>query len=214
MFITASKLAMVEALREVFDSEWPPALGIKPKAIDIEYAERSEQWPFVLVQFNPGNISWTGINPDEFTPVTGIPNVDWSRYRQGMFDGNFQFTILALSSGERDRLLDAMMELFMFGRLNPFAEEVFTTLEDHDLIGITLNEATMESVAASVGVGTPWETEELIYEASFSLSCFGTFYADAYNQQLVALDDVLTYPLLNDEVFVDDGRGAWVEPEV
>lgn len=66
MFITATKTALVEALRETFDDEiYQVPDAVKPRRIDIEYPLEEEDWPFLLVELHIQEARWTGINADE-----------------------------------------------------------------------------------------------------------------------------------------------------
>lgn len=207
MFKLAAKVAIVEALRELYDSNY--SLDVKPKTVDIEYAEREEQWPFVYVEFNPTEIRWMGIDPDRYIP-SGVASEPWTRIRKGHFSGTFTFTVLTLTSEERDRMWDQLVQLFLMGRLHEQTNDFFEKIESHDLIAMTIMEGTVDPVGTSVNPGTPWGTEQLTYEASLSVNAIGQFYASDFSQNLIAISQVESYPAIEGEIqYGEDSRGVW-----
>lgn len=200
---------MVEALKATFDAEY--AFDIKPKDVGIEYGLREEQWPFILVEFNPREIGWPSLMPDEYKAQDGV--YPWRQERKGKFSGSWSFMILALSSEERDRLLDAMIQLILMGKLNDTTKDFFDTIENHDLIHQTLDETSVD-IATSVGEGVPWDTDRLslTYEATVTVSVIGQFEADNYVKQREAVGGIDVTPEVGEQVtLTEDGLGAWTD---
>lgn len=160
------------------------------------------------MQFSPTRVTWTGLFPDEYEP-TDNPDFDWRRYREGHFEGTVMLTILALTSEERDRLWDGLANLFLAGRLHPASADFYATLENHDLVAMTIIEGDVNPVGTSTNPGTPWGTEELTYEASISVPVIGQFRVDSHTQQLVSVESIQTYVYRED----DPGFGTWAEPQ-
>jgi hypothetical protein len=207
---------MVEALRTAFDDQFP---DLKPKSIDIEYPEDEEQWPSILVQFHPsGQVSWTGINPDEFEILDEPtdPNDPWEviKFRRGYFEGSYDLTILSQTSQERDRLWDLMVELVLFGRERVPTSRFWSTIDNHDLIAMTLQEPMINPMGDSIGLGTPWSPEDVAYEATLRINCVGEFVSNPYNQTLVRITKVQFFPYTDEDPVPGegDGLGPWVSP--
>ena len=109
MFITATKIAVVEAIRSGFNAIGPASnnntIDLVPRSVTIEYPVEEIEWPAIYVQFRPTTTQYTGLAPDIETQ-----NQDgtWNSYRHGYFEGAFDLQILAMSSEERDRIWDTL----------------------------------------------------------------------------------------------------------
>lgn len=220
MFITAAKVAIVEALRSVwfedqeansYRSDLKDFDRPYPRRISIEYSEEAEDWPFVLVQVRPTVITWTGITPDEIVNAGTEDSPTWKRIRQGRFEASCMLQIMALTSAERDRIWDNLILLIMMGRTRSLTRSFYSVIETNDLVGITINEASVRPIGDTISVGTPWDPEMLSYEATIEFDMTGVFYADEFNEDLVALTEARLYPYLPlDELpHEEDGDGSW-----
>lgn len=217
MFLVACKTAIVESLRSVWfegqnagqethdynDSLTTNAAPL-PRRIALEYSEEAEDWPLILVQFRPSVIQWTGIMPDEVVDASldsGFPDIDRSTtddpalnanpsyklIRQGRFEGSCMLQVMATTSMERDRIWDNLVKLLLMGRMKNPTANFYTTLEAHDLVGMTIMEGSIRPIGDTVVPGTPWDPELLSYEAAVEFDIIGTFYADEYSSDLVPL---------------------------
>ena len=260
MFLVAVKTALVESLRSVWyqggsDGQeahtYNPQLTLNdkplPRRITVEYPEEAHDWPFILVQVRPSIVEWTGIMPDEVVDAANYGTAtDYSTtvdpsppeapqyklIRQGRFEASCMLQIMALSSEERDRIWDNLVKLVMMGRKRSATNNFYTTLENHDLVGLTIMEGSIDAVGDTISMGTPWDPELLSYEASIQFNMVGTFFADEYTEDLVPLSAARVYEYIaydgeaesswrsgNDpsgEVgvppFDSDGKGAWEDP--
>lgn len=223
MFIVAAKTAIVEALRAVwFISESENELNTELKASDrpyprrvtIEYPEEPEDWPFILVQLRPVNISWTGITPDEIINAGTEESPSFKRIRQGRFEATCMLQIIALSSEERDRMWDNVVNLLLLGRTRNPTDNFYSVIDTHDLVGMTIMEGSVRPVGDSISMGTPWDPEVLTYEAAIEFDIVGIFYADEYNTDLVALTEATIYdyvPMADEQPpGENDNLGNWI----
>ena len=192
MFVTGVKVAIVEALNAAFD-----ALGnradsttkdLTPKSVTIEYPMEEVQWPAVFVQFRPTKVQWSGLFPDEFTPIANT--VSGTVSRAGYFEGNIDLQILALRSEERDRLWDGLYNLVLMNPGSPGSAAFYQSLVSNDLIGITLLPSIVGNLGDTVAMGTPFSPEELTYEASIRIPCVGDFYEGKYDYNVPTLTAV------------------------
>jgi hypothetical protein len=235
MFLTATKVAIVESLRAVWwtdgnigqqTHDYNPELDDNdrplPRRITIEYPEEPHDWPFILVQVHPRVIEWTGVMPDEIVDAAeGSDQPAFKLIRQGRFEASCVLQIMALTSGERDKMWDNLVKLLLMGRKRDATRNFFTTLEEHDLVGITIIEGTVEPVGDTVSMGTPWDPELISYEASIQFDMVGVFYADEYNEDLVPLTEAAVYEYISFEGNTEpnesppgenDGKGEWADP--
>lgn len=224
MFITAAKTAIVEALRAVWyisesDNELNAELKASdrpyPRRVTIEYPEEPEDWPFILVQFRPTLITWTGITPDEIVNATEDEDEEphFKRIRQGRFEASCMLQIIALTSEERDRMWDNVVNLLLLGRTRNPTDNFYSIIDTHDLVGMTIMEGSIRPVGDSISMGTPWDPEILTYEAAIEFDIVGVFYADDYNTDLVTLTDAMIYDYIPVEESVpreNDEEGTWI----
>lgn len=202
MFLTASKTAVVEAMRAVYDAQY---LGdISFKSIDIEYPDQEYKWPACLVQMRlDGPVQWTGINPNhqEVDPITGA----FKDIRLGDFRGSFDFTVLALTSQERDRLWDGLVELFLMGDMRSDTDDFLETIDTHDLIRMTAVRDQVQPVGDSIGPGVPWNNTLLAYEATLRVPVIGQFGADVFTRELYPISSITVWPYRQDEPVPGEG---------
>jgi hypothetical protein len=206
-------LCIVEALRATFDSQFHTDENRPwPRTIDIEYAEKEEDWPFILVQLRIDNVSWLAVNPDDFTLADPPdPTTPWRSVRQGDFSGRCDLQIMALTSAERDRMWDHLVTLFLMGRKKQVTKDFYDVIEAHDLIDMTVQEGTLDPIGDTIGQGTPWSPEALTYEATLGFELIGQFYADEFTENLLSLDQVVTHEYTPQETPYGeaDGEGDW-----
>lgn len=255
MFLVAVKTAIVEALRSVWyegqnvgqeahnlNSDLTVNATPNPRRVTLEYPEEAEEWPTILVQVRPTTVQWTGIMPDEIIDASldkGVPVIDrttdddsplnpnpsYKLIRQGRFEGTCMLQVLALTSMERDRMWDNLVKLLLMGRKKSPTINFYTTVESHDLVGITIMEGSIRPVGDSIAPGTPWDPELLSYEAAVEFDMVGTFYADEYTEDLVPLSDAEAFeyiawdgntgtgPDANETPpHENDGSGDWQDP--
>lgn len=214
MFITAAKTAIVEALRAVwFVDETSNELNADlrasdkpyPRRVTIEYPEEPEDWPFILVQLRPKLISWTGITPDEIINTGTEETPIYKRIRQGRFEASCMLQIIALSSGERDRIWDNVVNLLLLGRTRNPTNNFYSVIDTHDLIGMTVMEGSVVPVGDSISMGTPWDPEVITYEAAIEFDIVGIFYTNEYNSELITLTEARIY----DYVELPNGTFGW-----
>lgn len=247
MFLVACKTAIVESLRSVWyenqDQEGQtrnPQLTANdspvPRRITVEYPEESQDWPFILVQVRPTIVEWTGIMPDEVIDAANYTeNVDISTdvdpsppdapsyklIRQGRFEATCMLQIMSTTSEERDRIWDNVVKLLLMGRKRSATNNFYTTLENHDLVKITVMEGKIDAVGDAIAMGTPWDPELISYEASIQFDVVGTFFADEFTEDLVPLRAAAVFEYISYEGNTDDneeppgendGRGEWRTP--
>ena len=104
--------------------------------------------------------------------------------------------IIALSSEERDRMWDNVVNLLLMGRTRNPTDNFYSIIDTHDLVGMTIMEGSIRPVGDSITMGTPWDPEVLTYEAAIEFDITGIFYADEYNTDLLPLSEVSFYDFI------------------
>lgn len=193
MYRVVLKTAVVEALRSVFTETHPNPdfRGQNSPMISIEYPMEISHYPGIWVQYaDNGEISTVGIDHVEHSVNEAADT--YSRNGRWKFSGSVTMTIVALSSYERDRLFDEVVRIFVGARFNPALASFREKIEENDLVGINVNFDDIESSGEATPMGTPWGTDEIIYETSLTFDLVGEFVTDQLTTELVPLSK-LTY---------------------
>jgi len=195
MFITAAKIATVEAITAAFNAIGSPSsnttVDLVPRSVTIEYPVEEIEWPAVYVQFRPTITQYTGLNPDIYNPIqSGGVTTSYQQIRHGYFEGSFDLQILAMASEERDKIWETMINFFIMNEMSPGSTAFYNSLTQNDLIGITFSQGSVLQVGDTVSPGTPWSPEELTYETTIRVKCVGEFYEDKYAQNLLPVSAV------------------------
>lgn len=190
MYLTVLKSAIVEALRATFDSDYPEP-DFRDTWCSIEFPIEQANYPGIWVQYeDTQELSIAGIDHQEFThdEVTG----DWTAVTRWKFKGQITGTCVALSSLERDRLFDEVVRTFAFGRYEPDVSAFRTKIEQNDLISINISFDDLRPGGDAAAPGTPWGTDEFIYEKSVSMDVVGEFVSGPLG--LISLSKITIQP--------------------
>lgn len=191
MFLVQLKTGITVALRHVFGADYPVA-DFQGLPIGIEFPYQEQSYPGVWVTWDPvGNISKAGIDnlvygPPELTSDDN-PN-DLFRYR---FSGYSMYTIGALTSMQRDRLYDEMVRVFLMSG-DPNVSSFRTYVEENPYIAMNMDFDNVSTRGMAENQGTPWGTNDFIYEATLAIETVGEFISDEYFTSLVPLAGINT----------------------
>ena len=191
MYLVALKTAVVEALASVFTDTHPnPDFRGKNKPkVSIEYPVDQSHYPGVWVQYaDDSEVSIVGIGHVEMSTDTTAGTV--SQGSRWKFSGSVTMTIVALSSFERDRLYDEVVRIFVGARFKPEISSFRSKIESNDFIAMNANFDDIEPFGAASPPGTPWGTDEIIYEVSLRFDVLGEFVTDQLVTALVPLSKV------------------------
>lgn len=189
MYLVPLKTAVVEAFRATFDSMNYPEPDFQNIVISIEYPMTESSYPGLWVTYeDTQELSIAGI-----AHLETINNQDGSftEVTRWVFQGTVTVTAVALSSLERDRLYDEVVRTYAFGGQNQALSVFRTKIEENDFIGMNFNFDDMQPSGDGASPGTPWGTDEIIYEKSLSMDVRGEFVGDPKTQGLVALSKVI-----------------------
>ncbi len=189
MYLRVVKTALTEAIRNTFSEDYdvPELQGIWSS---IEYPIHEHDYPGIWVNYeDAANLSIAGISHVEYVedgdPQEGRPYTRW------MFQGHATFTIGALSSNERDMIYDELIRVIAFGRENEHRSVFRNYIEGNDLVAMNIDFDTIEPRGDAAAPGTPWGTEQIIYERSIALQVVGEFVSDPWGGPIVPLSKVI-----------------------
>lgn len=193
MYLVPLKTAIVEALRAVFDNEYPVE-ELRGVNVDIEFPETKAKFPLIWVNYeDTAELSVAGIGHEE----THSDSSGFSRFTRWKFQGVITLTMAALSSLERDRIYDEVIRVFAFGRYTAPTNQFREKIESNDFIAMQINFDDLRPSGDNAAMGTPWNTSEMLYEKSLSMDVIGEFVGDPLIQALVPLSEVRVHPYVD-----------------
>lgn len=179
-------------MRTTFDSDYvePDFRNIK---VSIEFPVASADYPSIWVGFDPeGQLEIVGVGHEESDADPDAGSV--RRYTRWSFQGHATFTAVALSSLERDRLHDEIVRVIAFGTEVPQTSEFRSRIESNEFLAVNCDFDQIAVLALTQSPGTPWNTDDMIYEVTISIECFGEFVSDGFTQTLVRLSEIALMP--------------------
>lgn len=207
MFLAPLKTLLVEAAKVTFDADYPEA-DFRNLLVSIEYPDREEAYPSFWVDFDPtGELEIVGVDHHEFTDPSAQGNV--RRFTRWRFQGYATYTVVAFTSLERDRLVDEFIRVVAFGRESAQTSEFRSTIENNEFIAANFDFDQVAIRGMTATPGTPWGTNEVIYEATLAMECVGEFVSDGTSQTLAPLSRVEVTAYADDQPDPTDPEG-WV----
>jgi hypothetical protein len=207
MYLVPLKTLLTEALKRTFDSEYVNA-DFRDLHASIEFPMEPQHYPGIWVDYNPvGNLQIAGIDHIEYAEPS--PGGLSRRYTRWKFQGEASFTLVALSSLERDRLHDELVRVMAFGSEQDQTSEFRSYIEDNEFLAVNFDFDEISARSFASSLGTPWQTDDMIYEAEIAMECFGEFVSDGQTQTLVPLSAVQVIPRVLGEADTTD-PGGWI----
>lgn len=192
MFLTAAKTLFIEATKRTFDADYPDK-DLRTAHVSMEYPTLEAHYPGIWVDFTPTvDLQVAGIGHREFTdpgPSGGVREV--TRWR---FAGILSLTVAALTSLQRDRMCDELVKVMAFGQQHAARAEFRNYIENNDLIAMQMQWDKFSLTGKSEAPGTPWGTDDIIYEITITVDCQGEIVSDASDFTLVPLSAVVMAP--------------------
>jgi hypothetical protein len=167
------KRAVVKAFQAVFHNENEYYPGYKSSElltkshITIEYPQRPEQYPSLIVGFQESELKSAGIGHLD-TYGDGTVAQKW------LFFGKITVEIFALTSMDRDFISDSVVNMLSFGRVMgiPFRRMI----EQESRVDLQLSVGSLEPVAEQTMSGASWGlTDQRIYTVGYNFGCMGGF---------------------------------------
>ncbi|MGW9067907.1 hypothetical protein ACWGQT_00445 [Streptomyces yangpuensis] len=210
MYLTRVKTLAIEAVHAAFDDEYPVA-EFRGLHCSLEYPVKAVQLPEVWVRYSDtAPLVQSGVaHVEDAHPVTGGRIPPYTRWK---FEGSWEFVIVALSSVERDRVYDELVATIAWSGYDTLRGRFRRYLESNDLINLTLRTDEIESTGESAEPGTPWGTDEVLYERTLNVDLVGDFVPDPETGLIVPLSKINVVPTA-DLTLDNDARGegfdAW-----
>lgn len=214
MYLTMVKTLMVEAMRSVFQSDFPEP-DFRNLGVDIEYPVDRANYPSIWVDYTDTEpvkqVQVGQVVPMDYETPSGTPYTEYTRWS---FGGTVSFTVVALSSLERDRLYDQMVRsVGMLSAQNPTTARFRSQLESNDFIGVNARYDSLQSTGNAAMPGTPWGTDEVIYERTINLDIEGEFWINPSNGELLRLSAIKVVgadPYFGNESGIGGGPTPWI----
>lgn len=211
MFLKETKHVLAEALRASFDSDYPEE-DFRDLHVSIEYPADSHNYPGVWLDFRTTQpLSTAGLAHREIVDVehdTG-PSTrhEVQRWR---FAGLAEYTLVAFTSLQRDRLFDEVLKVFISSDTDATRAGFRTYIENNAFIGMSIDFDEVNVGGSAATPGTPWGSDDLIYEVTLSLEVIGEFVTDPdETSALVDLTEVVLIPYHDQEADPTTSDG-WV----
>lgn len=203
---------LVKGMSTTFDSTYPVE-DFRDVHVDTEFPLSKDNYPGIWVDFEPtGELRTAGIGHIEFQEGEDAqlhPAKRWT------FTGYATFTIVALSSFQRARLVDEVIKVMAFGDLDAVRNQFRTTIEDNAYLAMNFDFDEIGVVGKQEMQGTPWGSDEVVYEITVRMECVGEFVSDLGTQALALLEAVEVFPYTPAEPDpgevppLSDDPGAW-----
>lgn len=188
MYLRFLKTMVKEALQKTFDSEYPNT-RFRNVHTSVEYPIEVQEYPSIWVDYeDSASLAIAGVSHIEYTPDGHGNFLSGTRWR---FQGYVSLTLVALTSQERDELYDEVVRVLAFGRQNAATAQFRQYVENNDFIACNFDFDQIEPKGSVAAPGTPWGTDELIYERGLNMEVLGEFVVDDYDGVLVPLSKVL-----------------------
>ncbi len=207
LIITPTKKLIIQALRATFTSMYPDT-KLASMNIDLEYPYLVDHYPGILVRFSPSKIQSSGLSPAQST--------DDEIFSVWHYEGTVSFTIIALTSLERDLIADGVIEAYAFAAQMPNASPFYNTIQSSDLINMTLQSDILSPGGQTENVGVPWDDDKIAYEDRYSFQVVGQVRSRVQPGVVFTnLSEIQTFSTLTnvtgapDNSIGDDGNGTW-----
>jgi hypothetical protein len=211
VYITRVKTLAIEALHATFDDQYPVA-EFRGLHCSLEYPVEKSDFPEIWVRYSDtGPLRQSGLaHVEDVDPVSGNRVPPYTRFR---FEGSWEFIVVALSSVERDQVYDELIASIAWSGFDTLRGRFRSYLENNDLIDLTIRTDEIESTGESAEPGTPWQTDEVVYERTLAIDLIGDFTPDPQSGLIVPLSKIVVTPsvdlTLDDEAQGETGFDVW-----
>lgn len=195
MYVTRVKTLAIEAMHAVFDDQYPVE-EFRGLHCSLEYPVKAVQLPEVWVRYSDTEpLRQSGVSHvEDVDPGDGGRVPPYTRWR---FQGSWEFIVVALSSVERDRVYDELVATIAWSGFDSLRGRFRSYLENNDLIDLTVRTDEIESTGESAEPGTPWGTDEVLYERTLNLDLIGDFTPDPQTGLIVPLSRIQVTPTVD-----------------
>lgn len=192
MYLVKTKTMFVEALAETFDQFYPNP-DFQKVHVGVEYPVDPQHYPSIWIDYeDTEDLTQAGVAHIEMVdPDTQAIRAPFTRWR---FQGYVSITVVAMTSLECDRLYDEVVRVVAFGDEDPTLGRFANYIDRNGFIGMTLNTDRLQPRGAAAAPGTPWSTDEMMYERTLNVELIGEFVPDLATSTLVPLSKISLLP--------------------
>lgn len=196
MYVSAVKTIIREALLATFDDQYPNE-QFQNTHVELDYPITNQEYPAIFISYEDSDdLRKVGIHHVE--TVDPDTQADVQAFTRWMFKGNVSLTVVSIATAlERDELYDEMIRVVAFGNEDSLVGEFKNYIENNDLIYMVLQTDLMHPRGSSAAPGTPWGTDEIMFERTLDLELVGEFIPDM-NGELVYLSAIIITPTEDD----------------
>lgn len=190
MFLRELKAVLVTAMSDVFaNSDYPePDFANDNVYISIEYPIEQQNYPGIWVDFDSSqDLKIASIDHREYTVNQDGTFAETTRWR---FEGVSTYTIGSFTSLERDRLVDEVVKVFAALPGDTVRYGFRSYLEETPLIALQVDYDSVSLQGFAAEPGTPWGTDQMIYEVTLGVSIVGEFVIGP-DTNLVPIDKIV-----------------------
>lgn len=185
-YLRTIKTTAVQAIEQSFQARYPEPDsdgGTRDVFVSIEYPVEVANYPAIWVDYEGSELRTVGI---AYTEQDASGNV-YARWR---FAGHVTFTVVALSSNERDMIYDQLIAMTAYAAQSELPGTFRQVVEDAPLVASVWSFDSVEDRPSSAAPGTPWGTMDMIYERGFAIQVIGEFVSDPRTYALVELSEI------------------------
>lgn len=204
-FLMLTKTNLVKALQGVFNGGYP-IVDFRDLHVSIEFPVNQQEYPCIWVDFEPTqDLVTAGISHTEYAPWSNGGTT--SRVERWRFFGMCSFTAVAMSSAVRDRLVDQLVRVLAFGRTDPTSALFRAAIESNPYIALDIGWDKVGIGQMAASPGTPWGSDEYLYEATLRVGAQGEFISNPSTGDLIAISEIEVFPRMEGEADLPDGDG-------
>ena len=208
MYLTHAKGLLVKAMRTTFDADYPEE-DFRDVPVSIEFPTKKNQVPGIWLNYDPiGPIHPVGVG--YFEDNLDVDTGGFYRSTRWSYAGAAIYTVVAHSSLERDRLFDQVVSAIAFGQFDTQRGEFRETIESDPLIAMQVDFDQIDQRGFSAAPGTPWGSNEVIYEASISVRVTGEFISQPGTTLLMPISQIDVYQWVTDLESDPVPTGTWL----
>lgn len=183
MYIVQTKTLFVEATRGALDAD-NRIVDLRNAPVSIEYPLEKKDYPSIWLNFDPiGPLRPEGLG---YWEVDG----DNRKVARWSFAGRVEWTVVALTSLERDTLYDGITGMIAFGADEPTYGPFRSAVMSNTRINVTPRFDEIDQQGFNAAPGTPWGTDEVIYEGTVAIECVGEFVSSGLGDPLLTTSDI------------------------
>lgn len=194
MILTETLTALSQGMKRTFNDSYPVE-EFRDLPVGIEYPADPAEYPGIWVDFDfTGSLSIAGIDHREYVEQFVDGETRFGEATRWFFEGRASFTVVSLSALSRNSLFDEVVKIIGFGNMESGGRGVFRDfIHENPLVSMTLNTDEIAVSGMDASPGTPWGTNDVVYEATLSVGLRGEFLSTPAGS-LVPLSEIRLYP--------------------